>query len=305
MAIQINFDVLDLNDYENILKSIDATLLRTIFLESCKKLDSKSKYYLGKKFNGKFWNGFRVSSIAPEKIIKSILDDIKKKSKDMDYKSFIETVVNKQFNIKTNDINKIKENILKINKIKSIESLFKFLNISDINQEEFDAIKIKTLKDEYENKIIKIQKELNETFATRELFLKKENEKLKKENNNLNKLNADNTAKLNKEVVSIKKNYNDLLLSSKLKDEELSRVKKELENDENHIEYLHNKIFSIFDENIKKTVLDYFLKKNFESKDQVKQEIKKLINDLNDNIEYDNFNQVILELYILNQILEG
>ena len=159
--ISFNFcyDALNKNDYRNVLNGLDCNLLKKTFINSCYKTDEKSKYYIGKHGNGKFWNGFRINSVSTEKIINSLCEDLEKNIKDININNLIRDLIENQFK-SCDDMNSVKNEIIKSGDTNYISSIFKLLNIDEMPLKKIDEIRIKHLTESYEKKILTMEKEL-------------------------------------------------------------------------------------------------------------------------------------------------
>lgn len=316
MNDKIDFSILNENKIKTMLFAFDESILRNVFIQCCKDLDVKSKYYVGKKGNGKFWNGFRIQAISKEKIILALADEYKKSTKEIDVEKLILKCLDKQYKIETIDKEKLQE-IAKIKGIDFAEILAKFLSIDTMNEEELNRIKIDNVLTEQAKKIITIEKELKQKYSQKEALIKKENEKLKKENKKLKsefeKLKFDiieNDKKSKKRIdeineLNIKKyqilleQYNNQKIENKYLSDQIFQVKNE------NMKY-ENLFKTKVKNSIKNKVLDYFEEKKYNSKEEVKENYIELINELKEKINSNSdVEDIIVEIYILNRMMES
>lgn len=320
--ISFNFcyNALNKNDYRNVLNGLDCNLLKKTFINSCYKTDEKSKYYIGKHGNGKFWNGFRINSVSTEKIINSLCEDLEKNIKDININNLIRDLIENQFK-SCDDMDSVKNEIIKSGDTNYISSIFKLLNIDEMPLKKIDEIRIKHLTESYEKKILTMEKELKnntlliENNSKKEFEkLKKENEKLKKENDNLKqqlKESKEECVIIKKELFSSQNQYNKLLQANTNNEKKLNELSEELRKIKatgNAIKAFEKLFVGGIKEQIKEKILSYLVNKDFKSETDIKEEIIKAINIINNEINKKNEINVesyILEIYILIKVLEG
>lgn len=319
-----SYDALDKNDYYSVLSGLDCNLLKRTFINSCYKTDEKSKYYIGKHGNGKFWNGFRINSVSTERIINSLCEDLEKNTKDVNkdinINNLISDLIESQFK-SCNDIESVKNEVIKSGDTAYISSIFKLLNIDEMPIKNIDEIKIRHLTELYEKKILTLEKALKNSNLLIENNNKKELEKLKRENEKIKKENDDlklQTKKLKDEYATIKEKlfnnqneYKKLLQVNTNAEKRLNELSEELRKIKEDGDA--NKTFKkLFDggikEQIKEKILSYLINKDFKSKTDIKEEIIRIINIINKEINQKseaNIESYILEIYILSKVLEG
>ena len=112
------------NDFEVICNFIGLSILKNFFLSECKNSMKTCKYYIG-KINGKYWNGFRPSTISLKKICEVLF--LEKSGSEINVEKIIDNSIKEKLNIK-NDENLEKE----IKEINDYNVLLILSNIYDI-----------------------------------------------------------------------------------------------------------------------------------------------------------------------------
>lgn len=235
-------------DLEKFLYSIDKRILRESFIEEAKKCEKRSKYYLGKGGNGKFWNGFRTTSIMQDKIIKSIIIIANDDTKSFNLEDFIKILLEKQYSIKIDKIEK--EKIINIGDRKNIEIICNILDYDIPNdydivtyeknklKYEYNEFKIATERKyrEYSERIEELEK-INLEYKQEAIKEKKENDsmrkKFKSEIVELETINENVTKKLDYKIRELAQEKEERIK----KEKEIKRIIKECENNKKKLDF--------------------------------------------------------------------
>ena len=255
------------NDFEVICNFIGLSILKNFFLSECKNSMKTCKYYIG-KINGKYWNGFRPSTISLKKICEVLF--LEKSGSEINVEKIIDNSIKEKLNIK-NDENLEKE-IKEINDYNVLLILSNIYDIANINENE---LKIKFERLEIENKIAKYEdeiKEKDEIIAKNLEIINKNEAKQSNLSDKVNKLQQTLVQK-EKELTQLKEDYN------LIKDISKKEIQKANENNLIKMNELKKSYEELMKENeinknIKFELCNKLIQTNF-SKEDIKEIIEK------------------------------
>lgn len=242
----MNINCITKDEFELFLCKIENKILKQAFIEEAKKCDRTSKYYIGKSGNGKFWNGFRITSILPDKIIKALVNIAYEDMKSFDLHNFSENILKIQYNI---DIKNIEDKeIANIDDRKNVEIICRILEHEIPNEMDFIKNEKKKLESDYkkyknnvENEYREFNKKIQElenlNLEYKQKLISKENEcnlKIKNLTQDINNLKNKN----NEIALQLESNTKELIKEKKYrikKEDEIKELKKKCEKKEERL----------------------------------------------------------------------
>ncbi len=209
--------------FEALLDFIGYENLRSALIEQAGSFPKTSPYYLGSKFTGQIWQGFRKDKIPSNRVKKFYVDEVYKSKLNLKtdfFKKVIENRISKLdeftesfiFNCDTN----LRSTLCVLYGVQINEETEKHL--SEINEikKNYEK-KVNELKNEYEKQIINLKEEAYSQKQEYEIIIKDLNSRLE----SINKENRVNVCELFKKIIdySINKDLSSSINSLNLENE--------------------------------------------------------------------------------------